>query len=159
SVRLIVGHALFFSVASCVAAIACGGMLALFADAPLVGGALAVAGFGPLFWTIDQKLNPGLFGGPASYAFFYPLLGYAVGPLGQHYFSIEPQRFSTRGMEQAQWGAILGLLLLAALYPPVFRLGERLAKPNPGSELRPGDTRWTGYTTFLALTALVILVF
>jgi hypothetical protein len=134
-------------------------MLMLFDDAPLVGGAIAVAGLGPLFWTIDRKLNPSLLVGPASYAFLFHLLGYAVGPLGQHYFSVEPQRFSTRGMVQAQWGALLGLLTLVALYPPAFRLGERLAKRAPGSELRPGDTRWTSYTTLLALTALGILVF
>jgi len=158
-VKLRLAGAPLFSFATCATAIGCGGMLMFFADAPLVGGALAVCGCGPLFWAIDRKLNRGLLFGPASYAFVFHLLGYGVGPIGQYYFSIEPLRFSTAGMADAQWGAVVGLLTLAALYPLAFRLGERLGKPAAGTELKPADDRWTGYAILLGVFALGILVF
>jgi hypothetical protein len=62
-------------------------------------------------------------------------------------------------MAAAQWGAVLGLLTLAAIYPLAFRLGERLGKPAAGTELKPRDARWTGYTMVLAVSALGILAF
>ena len=150
--------ALFFGAVFVVVGVVLGGILVLL-DLGLIGGAVALLGLGPLFWAIDHKLNPALLAGTASYAYFFHFLGYVVGPLGGHYFSMDEQRFSALGMGYSQWGAVLGLLTFAMIYPFAFRISERIARPATGTELEPGDFRWTMYTALLGITALVVLVY
>jgi hypothetical protein len=150
--------ALFFGALFVVIGVILGGILVL-CDLRLIGGAVALIGLGPLFWAIDHKLNPALLAGPASYAYLFHFLGYVVGPLGGHYFSVHEHRFSALGMGYSQWGALLGLLAFAMVYPFVFRISERVARPATGTELKPGDRRWTMYTAFLGIAALAILVY
>jgi len=122
----------------------------------LEGGAIAVVAVGPLFWLLDRRLNPTMLIGPASYSYLYHLLGYALGPLGQRYLSVNGELFLERGMVLAQWGAVLGMLALALTYAAAFRLAGKTFRPKSSSELDPSDPRWMGYTVLLVFAAIAI---
>lgn len=149
---------LMITIGSLLSGIGFGAVLSTF-GLTLEGGAVAVVAVGPLFWLLDRHLNPTMLIGPASYAYLYHLLGYALGPLGQRYLSVNGELFRERGMVLAQWGAVLGLLAFALTYAGAFRLGAKIFRPWSSSELDPTDRRWTGYTILLVFAAIAITVY
>jgi hypothetical protein len=125
----------------------------------LEGGALAVLMFGPLYYLLDKLLLPGLMFGPAVVVYVMHVLGYAIGPLGQHYL-LTTQLFNNDGMILGQWGAVIGLATFAAVYFTVFKkLHARLLRTNTPPEGVPSSVDWEDYTKIFIAIAFFILVF
>lgn len=125
-------------------------IMSFFAGLPLAGGALAVLGLGPLFFILDRILMPDLLLGPSIYLFGYHALGYGLGPLGQHYI-LGTEQYYFEGMLLAQWGAVIGLVAYALVFPVFFRLARSwsAARLKPAAVKGDDYQGWQSFTLFL----------
>lgn len=141
------------------------GVLLTSAGFGLEGGAIAVLGFAPLYLRIDRRLTPELLFGPGTFVFLYHGLGYALGPLGQRYL-LGQEGFLERGFLPAQWGAVIGLAVFAAVFPAVVQRfpdkaslkAQSGSKADISSANTPEDSKWQLYTRLLIAWVLFIVI-
>jgi len=122
------------------------------------GGAIAVLGFAPLYFSIERRLFPGFFFGPLTFMYLYHAMGYGIGPLGQM-FLLESLTFDEQGFVPAQWGGVIGLTVFAIMFPRIFQgslqtIRRRWNCPLPDKQ---GSFNWRGYTIFIMLTGIAII--
>jgi hypothetical protein len=135
----------------------CGIILSLY-DLRLEGGAVAVLGFGALYFNLDRRLMPELPFGPCTFAYLPHMLGFALGPLGQRYLT-GTEYFSEDGFFQGQWGAVAGLATFAIIYFIVFR---RVRKSVAGKDNKVlmliSKSQWGKYSVTLLFIATFIII-
>lgn len=138
------------------------GIVLIQSDMRFVPAGLTILCFGPLFVRLDRETVPVLLIGPASIAYLYHVLGYALGPIGQYYVAgyleLNTIEFE-RSFTLAQWGCVLGLISFAIVYPWVFRAVTRwLARrfPSPPAE---SERDWAVYGLILAGFAAFLIVY
>ena len=115
------------------------------------GAAIAVLGFAPLMWSLERQCFPGLLIGPLKLVYLYHALGYGIGLMWQ--FHIIGR---LNGIEEflipAQWGAVLGLITIAVVFPIMFSGAERRLAPKHGCPTAGfRDANWKIYVLLLVL--------
>jgi hypothetical protein len=119
----------------------------------LDGAAIAMLGLAPLMWVLEKRMFPGLLIGPISIMYLYHLLGYSIGPMWQSHV-IGRLNGIEEYMIPAQWGGILGLIVVAIVFPIVFPWAERQFAPRGSAEKAENrDLNWKIYA--ILLTAVV----
>ena len=124
------------------------------------GGAIAVLGFAPLYFSIERRLFPGFFFGPLTFMYLYHAMGYGIGPLGQM-FLLEALTFDEQGFVPAQWGGVLGLAVFAIMFPRIFQgslqaIQRRWSRPFRGKQ---DSSDWHDYTIFIMLTGIAVIAY
>lgn len=131
-------------------------------DLRLVATGVTILCLAPLFFHLDRETVPILLIGPASIAYLYHALGYALGPVGQYYVAgyLEENIIEFEsGFALAQWGCVLGLLSFAVVYPWVFRVvSRRLARRFPSSSSE-AERDWAVYGLILAGFATSLIAY
>ena len=130
-------------------------------DFVLATTGITILCLGPLFVLLDKKTVPGLLFGPASIVFLYHAMGYAIGPIAQHYivgyFDASIISFES-GFALAQWGCILGLLTFALVYPVVFNsVSNKMSRYTFSDKETEMDL--AGYGILLVGIAAFIIIF
>ncbi len=125
-------------------------------------GAIAVLSLAPLFLRLDRKTMPEMLFGPAAFMYLYHALGYAIGPIGQISVSgilnISVTQFE-EGLILSQWGAVIGLLVFAAIYLRVFRFASSLFPSGRFPDTEVSERAWAGYGIGMLLAATAIITF
>lgn len=121
---------------------------------------MAILSMAPLMMLLNVKLFPGFPIGPLTFMYLYHALGYAVGPLWQLYALGYLDRLSPAGFVPAQWGGVLGLFMIALLFPRAFAWAEQAFAPgDKKAALEREPAKWSNYALLLIIAVFGSIAF
>jgi hypothetical protein len=129
------------------------------AGAVIQGGAIAVLGAAAFVVLREAPLMPGWLIGPGAFFCIHHVSFYAFSPLVQ-LMLYGTTNHRVEGLVPAQWGAVLGLVTWALVYPVVFRLAagaKQMGKRRTVLKIKTHSWRFYGLSVFVLGTIIMVL--